>query len=138
MINLSITQIDSDTGILCTSEPMRTGPSYPNIKGCNILWCNKSIWPIATTLDGAHSLAPLFYGTCDDDADTSVVGVVAIHTTEEFSSLKTLEHQARKPYSSWIGKEKTMTWEAPISMPNDGNMYLWDESTISWKEMGKT
>ena len=76
MIYLSITQIDADTGIVCTQEPMRTGPAYPQIKNCNIIWCNKSTWPIDTTAEGAHTRPPLFFGTCDNDADLSVSGVV--------------------------------------------------------------
>lgn len=129
---ISITQIDATTGIICTAEPMRTGPAYPQIKNCEIIWCNKSTWPIATTLEGAHTQAPLFFGTCDDDADISVVGVVATYTAEEYQVLKTAEHQARKPYPSWIGDEETMTWSAPIPRPVAANHYYWDESTVSW------
>lgn len=132
MIYLSITQIDAATGIVCTAEPMRTGPAYPQIKNCNIVWCNKSTWPIATTPEGAHSAPPLFFGTCDDDADISVPGVVATYTAEEYQALKTAEHQARRPFPSWIGNEETMTWEPPTPYPDDGNQYYWDEPNVSW------
>lgn len=37
-----------------------------------------------------------------------------------------------KPYPSWILNEFSCLWEAPISYPNDGNHYIWDEDTISW------
>ena len=133
MIYLSITQIDASTGIVCTSEPMRTGPSYPQIKGFVFGWSNESIWPITTTSEGAHTTAPLFFGTCDDDANLNVSGVVATYTAEEYQALKTAEHQARKPYPSWIGNEETMTWDAPATYPNNGNEYYWDEPTVSWK-----
>jgi hypothetical protein len=129
---ISITQVDADTGIICTAEPMRTGPSYPQIKNCQIVWCNKSTWPIATTPEGAHTVAPLFFGTCDDDADISMPGVVATYTAEEYAALKTAEHQARKPYPSWIGNEETMTWEPPVPFPEDDRNYYWDEPTTSW------
>jgi hypothetical protein len=135
MIYLSITQIDASTGIICTAEPMRTGPSYPQIKNCNIVWCNKSTWPIATTLTGAHTVAPLFFGTCDDDADLTVAGVVATYTEAEYQALKFAEHQARKPYASWVGDFETMTWEAPTPYPQDDKRYTWDESTTSWVEV---
>ena len=134
MIYLCITQIDASTGIICTAEPMRTGPTYPQIKNCEIIWCNKSTWPISTTPEGAHSRAPLFFGTCDDDANISIAGVVATYTAEEYQALKTAEHQARKPYSSWIGNEEAMTWEAPAPMPQDDKEYRWDEATTSWVE----
>ena len=131
---ISITQIDAKTGIICTAEPMRTGPAYPQIKNCQIDWCNTSTWPIATTSEGAYTVAPLFFGTCDDDADTSVAGVVSTYTSEEYQTLKIAEHQARKPFPSWIGNLDTMTWNAPIQMPQDDQEYYWDESIGSWKE----
>ena len=42
---------------------------------------------------------------------------------------------APKPYPSWILSAKTFQWEAPSLMPKDGKFYLWDEPTVSWKEM---
>ena len=38
----------------------------------------------------------------------------------------------KKPFNSWILNESTCQWEAPISMPNDGNKYFWNESTLTW------
>jgi hypothetical protein len=137
MIYLSITQIDADTGIVCTAEPMRTGPAYPQIKNCDIIWCNKSTWPIATTPEGVLTQAPLFFGTCADDANINIPGVVATYTAEEYQALKTAEHQARKPYPSWIGNEETMTWEPPSPMPTGNeHWYYWDEPSVSW--IGRT
>ena len=40
-----------------------------------------------------------------------------------------------KPFASWVLNETTCLWEAPTSMPTDGKMYRWDESTLSWVEM---
>lgn len=38
-----------------------------------------------------------------------------------------------KPFESWILNEQTCLWEAPISYPNDGNRYVWNEELLSWK-----
>jgi hypothetical protein len=38
-----------------------------------------------------------------------------------------------RPYASWLLNEQTCTWEAPVSYPNDGQSYYWDEETQSWK-----
>lgn len=135
MIYLSITHVDARTGIICTAEPMRTGPSYPQIKNCAITWFNESKWPIATTPEGAYTEPPLFFGTCDDDANLNVSGVVATYTEAEFQTLKSAEHQARKPFSSWIGNEAAMTWEPPVPYPQDNKQYYWDEPTTSWIEV---
>lgn len=40
-----------------------------------------------------------------------------------------------KPFDSWILNEETCLWEAPSPMPNDGKIYSWDESTLSWIEI---
>ena len=39
---------------------------------------------------------------------------------------------APKPYASWILNEETCRWEAPVAMPEDDNMYTWNEATVSW------
>ena len=41
----------------------------------------------------------------------------------------------RQPYPSWILNEDSCVWEAPVAMPDDGNMYEWDEATIIWKDI---
>ena len=41
-----------------------------------------------------------------------------------------------KPYPSWLLNNTTYTWEPPTPPgwppPNDGNIYVWDEATLSW------
>jgi hypothetical protein len=70
-----ITHVDAATGIPCTVEPMRRGPAFPKVKGLQIKWFNQSDWPTDK---------PLFYGTCDDDADTSIRGVLSVLTEAEY------------------------------------------------------
>ena len=37
-----------------------------------------------------------------------------------------------KPYASWLLDEDTCQWEPPVPMPEDGELYRWDEATASW------
>jgi len=37
-----------------------------------------------------------------------------------------------QPFSSWVLNESTCRWNAPMPMPTDGQIYRWDEPTISW------
>ncbi len=37
-----------------------------------------------------------------------------------------------QPFASWVLNDQTCLWEAPVSMPNDGQSYVWDEQTTSW------
>ena len=39
---------------------------------------------------------------------------------------------APQPYPSWTISEPAWIWQAPIPMPQDGNVYVWDEDTLSW------
>ena len=38
-------------------------------------------------------------------------------------------------YNSWILNEDTCNWEAPVTHPTDGKLYVWDEDTVSWVEV---
>lgn len=35
-------------------------------------------------------------------------------------------------YLSWVLDENTCVYEAPVSYPDDGEDYIWDEDTLSW------
>ena len=135
---ICITEVDAVTKIVCTAEPQRTGPSMPAIKGWTHIWHDSSTWPVPTSSDGTYLRAPRYYGTCDEDADTTIAGVLQVLTEAEFNAAKVAEHEARKPYPSWIGYIDTMTWAAPVARPadavmNGGNVrYQWDEATVNW------
>jgi hypothetical protein len=135
---ICLTEVDAVTKIPCTVEPQRTGPSMPSVKGFQYKWQNSSTYPISTDETGTYLRAPKYYGTCDDDADTSIAGVLQVLTEEEYNTLRAEEHEARRPYPSWIGYQDTMTWGAPVPRPvdavmNGGNVrYQWDEATVNW------
>jgi hypothetical protein len=42
-----------------------------------------------------------------------------------------------KPFESWILNEETCNWEAPISFPDDGKQYMWNEENQIWVEVVK-
>ena len=37
-----------------------------------------------------------------------------------------------KHFNSWVIDETTWRWKAPVDMPDDGNLYVWNEETTSW------
>ena len=39
---------------------------------------------------------------------------------------------APKPFESWLLDEESASWQAPVAYPTDGDIYVWDEETISW------
>jgi len=40
-----------------------------------------------------------------------------------------------QPFASWTLNETTCLWEAPVTYPDDGNNYIWNESITNWTEM---
>jgi hypothetical protein len=129
---ICITNIDAQTSVLCTEEPMRNGPSMPTIKGFQFEWANESIYPIDCDQTGRYIETPLYYGTCDDDADTSIAGVLEVLTEVEYTQRKRTEFYARQPFPSWVFDEATFAWNPPTPCPQDGAYYVWDEATTSW------
>lgn len=39
-----------------------------------------------------------------------------------------------KPFNSWILNQETCLWEAPVPVPTDDKIYIWNESTLNWLE----
>lgn len=78
---ICVTHVDSQTKVPGNEAPMRNGPTFPDVKGLNIEWWDASNWPLTHP-----DQFPRFYGTCDDDADTDIPGVVFVfedQTNEE-------------------------------------------------------
>ena len=40
-----------------------------------------------------------------------------------------------KPFDSWILNETTYLWEPPTEHPNDGKVYIWNETNTTWVEV---
>ena len=39
---------------------------------------------------------------------------------------------APQPYPSWTLNQSTWSWEAPVPIPTDDQIYKWDEATVNW------
>lgn len=85
-----VTYVDAQTGIPCTMAPMATGPKFPSVQGLDIKFGDQSQWPLSIT-DGIYDVAPHFYATCDDLADTSILGVLQVLTEAEYITAKQVE-----------------------------------------------
>jgi hypothetical protein len=42
-----------------------------------------------------------------------------------------------KPFDSWILNEDTCLWEAPVAYPDDGEIYMWNETDGVWEQMSE-
>lgn len=132
---VSVTHIDALTEIVCTKAAMRTGPKLPFIKGFVYKWANESIWPIKSDASGVYLSTPLFFGTCDDDANLSVSGFQESYTEARYQELMKQEFLSRPHFPSWKFDEISLQWTPPVSYPQDGQRYHWDEQTVSWESI---
>ena len=137
-MHICVTEVDKDTRVPCTVEPQRTGPSMPLVKGLSILWTDASTWPVELSENGTYLRAPKYYGTCDDDADTSVPGVLEVLSEQDYTQRKEAEILANRPYASWVWNAAENMWYPPFLRPADAVInggtvrYRWDEATINW------
>jgi len=129
-----LTNIDSITLELCTIAPMANGPAIPYIESFIYEFSNESVYPIITTEAGIYTKLPLYYGTCADNADINLTGVIRTLTAEEFNLAKETEHLDRRPYPSWVGDITTMSWHPPVDYPILPQ-YRWDEATTLWVQI---
>ena len=37
-----------------------------------------------------------------------------------------------KPFESWILDEETCQWNSPVRLPDEENLYFWDEAELKW------
>jgi len=40
-----------------------------------------------------------------------------------------------KPFASWVLNATTCIYEPPVTYPDDGKYYVWNEDTTSWDEL---
>jgi hypothetical protein len=116
----------------------------PYVKGFVLHWYDSSNYPVSCNLDGVYITSPKFYGTCDDDADISVTGVLGVLTKGDWDNAKQVEINARKPFNSWVWDEQYQLWKPPFPRPDDAVInggtirYQWDEATVNWVEWVET
>ena len=89
---ICVTHVDAQTKIAGYKRPTYNGPTFPDVKGLTIVWWDESNWPLTHP-----DQYPKFYGTCDDDADTSIDGVVEVLTEEVYNERYEAELFARMP-----------------------------------------
>lgn len=42
---------------------------------------------------------------------------------------------APQPFPSWTISAPDWIWKAPVPMPEDGKVYVWNESALNWVEL---
>ena len=88
MKHIKFTYVDAITGISIASEPAQNGPVFPPVAGLEFAWARESQYPTDV---------PEFFGTCPDDADTQVDGVLGVYVQADWETMREDEMRARNP-----------------------------------------
>ncbi|MBV7541027.1 hypothetical protein [Acidovorax sp. sic0104] len=95
MQHIKYTYVDAATGVPVTDAPASSGPVNPAVEGLQFVWVRESQYP-------TH--VPEFFGTCPDESDTDVPGVLAVISQEEFDALQAVELEARSPVPRTVSR----------------------------------
>lgn len=90
---IKFTYVDSVTGISIAKQPAANGPVFPPVVGLEFVWARESRYP---------TYMPEFFGTCPDDADTQVEGVLGVYLHEDWEVMRDDEMRARNPVPSQV------------------------------------
>ena len=85
---LKFTYVDAVTGISIAKQPASNGPVFPPVAGLEFSWARESRYPTD---------APEFFGTCPDDADTQIDGVLGVYVQADWETMRDDEVRARNP-----------------------------------------
>ncbi len=88
MKHIKFTYVDAITGISIASEPAQNGPVFPPVAGLEFVWARESLYPTDV---------PEFFGTCPEDADTQVDGVLGVYLQVDWETMREDEMRARNP-----------------------------------------
>lgn len=84
---IKFTYVDAQTGISIAAEPAQNGPKLPPVVGLTFVWARESDYPTAV---------PHFFGTCPDDSDTQVDGVLGVFIQSDWEQMQA-DELARRP-----------------------------------------
>ena len=85
---IKFTYVDAVTGISIAKQPATNGPVFPNVVGLEFAWARESRYPTDV---------PEFFGTCPEDADTQVDGVLGVYVQADWETMREDEMRARNP-----------------------------------------
>ena len=85
---IKFTYVDSITGTSVAKQLAANGPVFPAVTGLEYAWARESRYPTAV---------PEFFGTCPEDADTQIDGVLGVYLQADWETMREDEMRARNP-----------------------------------------
>lgn len=85
---IKFTYVDAVTGISVAKQPATNGPVFPPVAGLEFAWARESRYPTDV---------PEFFGTCPDDSNVQIDGVLGVYVQADWEALWADEMRARNP-----------------------------------------
>ena len=89
---IKFTYVDAVTGVPVTQAPAANGPAFPSVDGLAFVWARESAYPTDV---------PEFFGTCPDDSDLDVPGVLGVFLQTDWEQMRADEMRARGPQTQF-------------------------------------
>lgn len=125
MKHIKFTYVDAVTGIPVTHAPAENGPVFPDVAGLEFVFALESRYP---------TNAPHFFGTCPNDSDTDIPGVLAEVSIERFEEERAAEILARVPQTVTMRQARLALHEAGLLSTIESVMGQADEKAqIEWE-----
>lgn len=102
---IKFTYVDAVTGISIASEPAANGPVFPPVEGLEFVWARESAYPTDV---------PEFFGTCPDESDTQVEGVLGVYNQQDWETIRQDEMAARGPQTQFEKDQSRYTKRAAV------------------------
>lgn len=87
MKHLKFTYVDAITGVSVAAEPAMNGTKFPAVPGLAFAWARESQYPAPV---------PEFFGTCPDESDTRIDGVLGIFGQADWEQMQA-DEMAQRP-----------------------------------------
>lgn len=102
---IKFTYVDAVTGISIAKQPAPNGPVFPSVAGLEYGWSRESRYPTDV---------PEFFGTCPDESDVQIDGVLGIYIQQDWETMRADEMAARGPQTQFEKDQSRYTKRAAV------------------------
>ena len=127
MKHIKFTYVDAITGISIASEPAANGPVFPPVAGLEFVWARESLYPTDV---------PEFFGTCPEDADTQIDGVLGVYVQADWETMREDEMRARNPVPQQVSMRQARLALLSVGLLDDVEIVIaaaGREAQLEWE-----
>ena len=124
---LKFTYVDAVTGISIASEPAANGPVFPPVADLEFVWARESHYP---------TNVPEFFGTCPDDSNVQVDGVLGVYLQVDWETMREDEMQARNPVPQQVSMRQARLALLSVGLLDDVEIVIaaaGREAQLEWE-----